>query len=124
VVCSQHEIDHSRRGSVINHNSRDCIKLPQEWRPISGSLKAIARLNHAGYRVVVAGNQSDIGRGLFGICALKTINRKMDMLFAPLGGRIEAVYLCPHTPSDSGACRKPKPGLFKQIAKQLNVDLE
>jgi D-glycero-D-manno-heptose 1,7-bisphosphate phosphatase len=111
------------RDGVINHDSRDYIKSPQEWRPIPGSLEAIARLNRVGYRVVIASNQSGIGRGLFDVQALKAINRKMDALLAPLSGRIESVFFCPHTPSDNCMCRKPKPGLFMQVAEQLNVDL-
>lgn len=112
------------RDGVINHDSVDYIKSPQEWRPITGSLEAIARFNRAGYRVVIASNQSGIGRGLFDVDALNAINRKMDALLAPLGGRIEAVYYCPHAPHDQCACRKPRCGLFRQIAEQMNVDLE
>lgn len=112
------------RDGVINYDSPAYIKSPAEWRPIPGSLEAIARLTRAGYRVAIASNQSGIGRGLFDVHAVQAINRKMEALLAPLGGRIEAIFYCPHAPSDNCACRKPKPGLFEQIAKQLNADLK
>lgn len=112
------------RDGVINHDSRNYIKSAEEWRPIAGSLEAIARLNQAGYRVVIASNQSGIARGLFDMQALHTMHCKMDALLTPLGGHIEAVFYCPHAPWDRCSCRKPKPGLFKQIAESLDIDLK
>lgn len=112
------------RDGVINHDSDCYIKSADEWHPIAGSLEAIARLNQAGYRVVIVSNQSGIARGLFDARALHAINRKMDALLAPLGGRIDAVFYCPHSPRDRCACRKPKPGLFKQVAESLGVDIK
>lgn len=111
------------RDGVINHDSPNYIKSVQEWRPIPGSLAAIARLNRSGYRVVVATNQSGIARGLFDARAVEAIHRKMDALLAPLGGRVAAFYVCPHAPDDECDCRKPRAGLFKQIAKDEGADL-
>ncbi len=111
------------RDGVINHDSPNYIKSPDEWRPMTGSLEAIAQLNRAGYRVVVASNQSGIARGLYDLNALDAMHRKMNALLAPLGGRIEAIFFCPHGPEANCACRKPKPGLFQQIAERLNVSL-
>ena len=85
------------RDGVINHDSDQFIKSPDEWRPIPGSLEAIARLNQAGYRVVVATNQSGIGRGLFDMATLNAIHEKMHKALAQVGGRIDAVFFCPHT---------------------------
>jgi len=111
------------RDGVINQDSDQFIKNPAEWKPIPGSLEAIARLNHAGYRVVVASNQSGIGRGLFDMGALNAINDKMYRALAQFGGRIDALFYCPHAAESNCACRKPKPGMFTDIAHRFNVDL-
>ena len=111
------------RDGVINRDSDQFIKSPDEWRPIPGSLEAIARLNHAGYRVVVATNQSGIGRGLFETDAMVAINDKMNKALALVGGRIDAIFFWPHTNDDNCDCRKPKPGMMREIAARFNVDL-
>ena len=112
------------RDGVINEDSDDFIKSPDEWLPLPGSLEAIARLTHADYRVVVATNQSGIARGLFDSAMLMSIHDKMHHLVAEHGGKIEAVFFCPHGPEDDCDCRKPKPGMFADIGKRLSVDLE
>src|SRR4249919_2050856 len=111
------------RDGVINIDSDQFIKTPEEWKPIPGSLEAIARLNHAGYRVVVASNQSGIGRGLFDMAALNAINEKMYKALAQVGGRIDALFYCPHPAEANCTCRKPKPGMFEDIARRFNVSL-
>jgi len=111
------------RDGVINKDSEQYIKTPDEWRPIPGSLEAIARLNHAGFRVVVATNQSGIGRGLFDMATLNTIHDKMHRMLALIGGRIDAVFYCPHTGDSQCDCRKPKTGMLKEIGLRLGVDL-
>lgn len=111
------------RDGVINHDSDQFIKSPDEWRPIPGSLEAIARLNHAGYRVVVATNQSGIGRGLFDMGMLNTIHEKMYKALAQAGGRLDAVFFCPHTADSKCECRKPKPGMLVEIGKRFNAEL-
>jgi D-glycero-D-manno-heptose 1,7-bisphosphate phosphatase len=111
------------RDGVINQDSDQFIKNPEEWKPIPGSLEAIARLNHTGYRVVVASNQSGIGRGLFGMGALNAINDKMYRALAQVGGRIDALFYCPHAAEADCDCRKPRPGMFLDIAQRFNVDL-
>jgi D-glycero-D-manno-heptose 1,7-bisphosphate phosphatase len=111
------------RDGVINQDSDQFIKNPGEWKPIPGSLEAIARLNHTGYRVVVASNQSGIGRGLFDMGALNAINDKMYRTLAQVGGRIDALFYCPHAAEADCDCRKPKPGMFLDIAQRFNVDL-
>ena len=110
------------RDGVINYDSDQFIKSPDEWRPIPGSLEAIARLNHAGFRVVVATNQSGLGRGLFDMATLIAIHDKMYKAVGQAGGRIDAVFYCPHT-ADSGCdCRKPKPGMLLEIGQRFGVD--
>lgn len=111
------------RDGVINQDSDQFIKNTTEWKPIPGSLEAIARLNHAGYRVVVASNQSGIGRGLLDMGALNAINDKMYRALAQVGGRIDALFYCPHAAEANCECRKPKPGMFIDIAQRFNVDL-
>ena len=112
------------RDGVINQDSDQFIKNPDEWKPIPGSLEAIARLNHSGYRVVVASNQSGIGRGLFDMAALNAINDKMYRALGLFGGRIDALFYCPHSAESDCDCRKPKPGMFLDIAQRFNVALD
>ncbi|PKY10606.1 D-glycero-beta-D-manno-heptose-1,7-bisphosphate 7-phosphatase [Acidithiobacillus marinus] len=112
------------RDGVINEDSNAFIKSPAEWRPIPGSLEAIARLNRAGYQVVVATNQSGVGRGLFDIRTLTAIHQRMRQELAVFGGRIEAIFFCPHLPDAGCQCRKPLPGMFQQIAERLQISLD
>jgi D-glycero-D-manno-heptose 1,7-bisphosphate phosphatase len=111
------------RDGVINQDTDAYIKAPEEWEAIPGSLKSIACLNQAGYRVLVATNQSGIGRGLFDIEALHRIHEKMRYQLAAVGGNVDAIVFCPHRPEDGCACRKPKPGLLLDIASRLQVPL-
>jgi D-glycero-D-manno-heptose 1,7-bisphosphate phosphatase len=111
------------RDGVINQDSPDFIKSPDEWIAIPGSLKAIARLNQAGYRVVVATNQSGLARGLFTLDDLHQIHNKMLKQLAEVGGTVEAIFFCPHSQEDECTCRKPRPGLFQDIAARLGISL-
>jgi D-glycero-D-manno-heptose 1,7-bisphosphate phosphatase len=111
------------RDGVINYDSTQFIKSPEEWRPIPGSLEAIARLNHAGFRVVIATNQSGIGRGLFDMAKLNEIHEKMHKALALAGGRIDAVFYCPHTADAQCECRKPKTAMLKDIGVRYGVDM-
>lgn len=112
------------RDGVINHDSDDFIKNSAEWEPIEGSLEAIARLNYAGYRVVVITNQSGIARGLFDVETLNRIHSKMRRMLAQVGGRIEAIMFCPHGPEDDCKCRKPHNGSFEDLAHRLRINLD
>ncbi len=111
------------RDGVINYDSAEYIKTPEEWKPIPGSLEAVARLNQAGHRVVIATNQSGVGRGLLDMATLNAIHDKMHKALAHVGGRIDAVFYCPHAQDANCGCRKPKPGLLEDIARRFNVDL-
>jgi len=111
------------RDGVINEDSDDYIKTVDEWNPIPGSLEAINRLKKAGYLVTVATNQSGISRGLFNEEVLRQIHGKMHRLLARRGARVDGIFYCPHGPQDNCACRKPKPGLLFQIAKQFDINL-
>jgi D-glycero-D-manno-heptose 1,7-bisphosphate phosphatase len=111
------------RDGVINYDSEQFIRSPEEWRPIPGSLEAIARLNHAGFRVVVATNQSGLGRGLFDTATMIAIQDKLHKALSQVGGRIDAVFFCPHTAESDCDCRKPKPGMFNEIGRRFGVEL-
>jgi D-glycero-D-manno-heptose 1,7-bisphosphate phosphatase len=112
------------RDGTINSDSDDYVKSPEEWLPLPGALEAIARLNHAGWHVVIASNQSGLGRGLFDVAALNAMHAKMHKMLAALGGRVDAVFYCPHTPDEGCGCRKPLPGLFEQIGLRFGVSLK
>jgi len=111
------------RDGTINYDSDQYIKSPAEWKPIPGSLEAIARLNHGGWRVVLATNQSGLARGLFDMATLNAIHAEMHRAVAHAGGRIDAIFFCPHAADANCACRKPKPGMLHEIARRLNVEL-
>ena len=112
------------RDGVINLDSDAYIKSPDEWKPIPGSLDAIARLTQAGYQVAVATNQSGVGRGLFEMATLNAIHDKMHRAVGQAGGRIDAVFYCPHAQEDNCACRKPRPGLLEEIGRRFNASLK
>src|ERR1044071_9385547 len=129
------------RDGTINHDSEDFIKSPNEWLPIEGSLEAIARLAQAGYRIVVATNQSGIARGFFDTATLGALPHPLPRAFfdpAPLvaihdtlqraamqaGGRIDAFFFCPHAADSACACRKPQPGMLLEVARRFNVSLK
>ena len=111
------------RDGVINRDSEQFIKTPEEWRPIPGSLEAIARMNHAGFRVIIATNQSGVGRGLFEMATLNAIHEKMHRALTLAGGHVDAVFFCPHTADALCECRKPKTGMLKEIGVRFGVDL-
>jgi len=112
------------RDGVINQDSDSYIKSPEEWRPIPGSLEAIARLNHAGFLVVLATNQSGVGRGLFEVSTLNAIHDRMHRALAQIGGRIDAIFFCPHAEEANCNCRKPRAGLLEEIGRRFSVALE
>jgi D-glycero-D-manno-heptose 1,7-bisphosphate phosphatase len=112
------------RDGVINQDSDDFIKSPEEWQAIPGSLEAIARLCREDYRVVIITNQSGISRGLYTINTLNKIHEKMIEDLHRSGGEISAVFFCPHSDDEDCECRKPKPGMFLELAKRLKCNLK
>jgi len=111
------------RDGTLNHRREGGIQTPEQWEPIAGALDAVARLNQAGYHVVIAANLSGLGRGLYDMDALNAVHARMHRELAQAGGRIEAVFFCPHAPDEECDCRMPKPGLFEQIGARYKVDL-
>jgi len=111
------------RDGTINEDRDDYVKSADEWVPIPGALEAIARLNHAGWHTVIATNQSGLGRGLFDMATLNAMHSKMNALLQKHGGRIDAVFFCPHAPEDGCTCRKPLPGLYEQIGERYGANM-
>lgn len=112
------------RDGVINHDSDEFVKSPAEWIPIDGSIAAIARLSHAGFRVAVATNQSGVGRGLITQTALDAMHDKLCRLVRQAGGSVDRIVYCPHLPDDGCGCRKPAPGLLTALSREFAVSLE
>lgn len=111
------------RDGVINADSPDYIKSPEEWHALPGSIEAIARASRAGFRIAVASNQSGVGRGLFDLDTLSAINDTMIDAVENAGGRIDLVVFCPHGPDEGCECRKPKAGLLRRIETELGTSL-
>ena len=112
------------RDGTINEDSDHYIKSPEEFHLLEGSLQAIARLTQAGYRVVVATNQSGIARGLFDTATLIAMHSLLQRQAAQAGGRIDAFFFCPHAADSACECRKPKPGMLLELARRFNVSLK
>ncbi len=111
------------RDGILNEFREDHIKAPEEWVAVPGALEAVSRLNHAGWHVAVATNQSGIGRGMIDMAAVNAVHAHMMRSLQGFGGRIDAVFFCPHTPQDGCDCRKPLPGMALDIGRRYGVDL-
>lgn len=111
------------RDGILNQYREDHVKEPSEWTPVPGALEAVARLNHAGWHVVIATNQAGIGRGMIDMASLNAVHAHMMRTLAMQGGRLDAVFLCPHTPEEHCDCRKPLPGLMLDIGRRYGADL-
>lgn len=112
------------RDGVLNEEREDFIKTPEEWVPIDSSMQAVSRLNEAGYRVVLATNQSGIGRGMIDMDTLNRIHQKMHNSLGRFGGWVDAIFFCPDAPDTGSQCRKPNPGMFEDIASRCETDLD
>lgn len=112
------------RDGVINRESRRFIRTPAEWQALPGALEAIARLVRGGFQVVVATNQSGVGRGLFSAATLDAIHHRMNAAIDAAGGRLAGIFICPHAPDEGCDCRKPLPGLLRQIEQSFETTLE
>ncbi len=112
------------RDGVINQDSDHFIKSVGEWKPIPGSLDAIARLTQSGYKIAVVTNQSGVGRGLFDMATLNAIHIKMCKAAQEAGGRIDAIFYCPHAADVNCTCRKPLPGMHREVAQRFGVSLK
>lgn len=110
------------RDGVINYDSAEYIKSPEEWLPIPGSLEAIAQLNRAGFQVLVATNQSGVARGYYNLDMLADIHEKLMNKLAEVGGYVDEIFFCPHHPDEACHCRKPKPGMLEQIREKYPVN--
>lgn len=111
------------RDGVINEDSDEYVKGPEEWKPLPGSIEALSRLWHGGYRICVVSNQSGLARGLFGLAELNAMHKKLRDLLAAQGTQVEMIAFCPHLPSDGCMCRKPRPGLLFTVSERLGLSL-
>lgn len=111
------------RDGVINEDSVDYIKSPNEWTPLPGSIEAIAELTRAAFTIVVVSNQSGIGRGLFTLSDLEAIHEKMEHTVAEAGGRLAGIYFCPHRPDELCDCRKPRTGMLERVMDDFDVSV-
>lgn len=111
------------RDGILNAYREDHVKSPEEWQPLPGALEAVSRLNHAGWHVVVATNQAGIGRGMIDMAAVNAVHAEMNRQLLATGGRLDAVFFCPHRPEDHCDCRKPQPGMMHDIAMRYGVPL-
>lgn len=111
------------RDGILNEYREAHVTAPEEWVPVPGALEAVARLNHAGWHVVVATNQAGIGRGMIDMAAINAVHMHMNQQLMAQGARIDAVFFCPHTPEEGCDCRKPRPGMMRDIARRYGVDL-
>jgi D-glycero-D-manno-heptose 1,7-bisphosphate phosphatase len=112
------------RDGILNVFRNDHVKAPDEWQPLPGALEAVARLNHAGWHVVVATNQAGIGRGMIDMASVNAVHAHMNQLLVAQGGRVDAVFFCPHTPEEHCDCRKPLPGMMLDIGRRYGTDLK
>ncbi len=117
----EHKLIVLDRDGTLNAEPEDYLRGPEDWVPLPGALEAVARLNQGGWKVVIASNQSGLGRGLFDVATLNAVHARMHKLLGAAGGRVEAVFFCPHAPEDGCDCRKPAPGLFHQILGRMAV---
>jgi D-glycero-D-manno-heptose 1,7-bisphosphate phosphatase len=111
------------RDGILNEFRDDHVKSPDELQVISGALEAVARLNHAGWHAVIATNQSGVGRGMIDMASVNAVHAHLFKQLAAVGGRVDAVFFCPHTPEDQCECRKPLPGLMHDIGKRYGIAL-
>jgi D-glycero-D-manno-heptose 1,7-bisphosphate phosphatase len=112
------------RDGILNEYREDHVKAPEEWQSIKGALEAVARLNHAGWHAVIATNQAGIGRGMIDMASINAVHAHMNRALLAVGGRIDAVFFCPHTPEAKCDCRKPLPGMLLDIGRRYGVDLK
>ena len=112
------------RDGILNEYRDDHVKSPQEWVTVPGAMEAVSRLNHAGWHTVVATNQAGIGSGMIDMASINAVHAEMHRRLMAQGARVDAVFFCPHTPGDRCDCRKPQPGMMREIARRYGVDLE
>jgi D-glycero-D-manno-heptose 1,7-bisphosphate phosphatase len=111
------------RDGILNEYRESHVATPEEWFAVPGAMEAVARIHHAGWHVVVATNQSGIGRGMIDMSAVNAIHARMNQELMTQGGRIDAVFFCPHTPEEGCECRKPRPGMILDIGRRYGIDL-
>jgi histidinol-phosphate phosphatase family protein len=113
------------RDGVLNARMprADYVKSWSDWRWREGVLEALAKFAAAGWRIIIVTNQAGIARGIMTEDDLAAIHQRMKQEVAAAGGRIDAVYHCPHGWNDGCRCRKPRPGMLFQAQRDFDLDL-
>jgi D-glycero-D-manno-heptose 1,7-bisphosphate phosphatase len=111
------------RDGVINHLQGEDITTVEGWDPIAGSIEAINRLKKAGYLVTIASNHTGIAQGYYSEEDLQKMHEKMQRMLSTRGASVDGIFYCPHGPEANCICRKPKPGMLYQIAREFDIDL-
>ncbi len=111
------------RDGILNEYREDHVKAAEEWLPVPGAMEAVSRLNHAGWHTVVATNQAGIGSGMIDMSSINAVHAEMHRRLMAEGARVDAVFFCPHTANDQCDCRKPQPGMMREIGRRYGVDL-
>lgn len=111
------------RDGVINENRADYVKSWQEFSFLPGALTALAQLAQMNLPIIVVSNQSAVGRGLIDRSSVDDIHRRMIADILSAGGRVDAIFYCPHRPEEACTCRKPQPGMLLAAAEQLHLNL-
>ncbi|HLF00338.1 MAG TPA: D-glycero-beta-D-manno-heptose 1,7-bisphosphate 7-phosphatase [Anaerolineales bacterium] len=111
------------RDGVIIENRADYVRAWDDVAFIPGALSALTGIADSEFAIVIVTNQAGIGRGMVSLDAAQSINERIRDEIVHAGGRIDGLYLCPHTDSDGCDCRKPKPGMLLRAAQELSLDL-
>lgn len=111
------------RDGVINENRADYVKNWHEFRFLTGSHEAIARLTRSGHRIIVCTNQAGIAKGTIATATVEDIHQRMIAELFNAGGHIEKVYYCPHAKDERCMCRKPMPGMLFRARDELSLNL-
>ena len=111
------------RDGVIIENRENYVRSWADVEILPEAVQALRLASSSKYKIVIVTNQSGIGKGLIPPDTARRINRRLLKIITNGGGRIDGVYVCPHTPDDHCACRKPKPGLLLTAAKDLAIEL-
>ncbi len=119
------------RAAFLDRDGTINVEVNYLYRPadldfIQGTVPAIARLNQAGYVVIVVTNQAGVARGYYSLAALHALHTHLREQLMGLGARIDAFFFCPHHPDFTGSCdcRKPAPGMLRAAARQYQLDLQ
>jgi histidinol-phosphate phosphatase family protein len=111
-----------RDGTIIEE--REYLSDPDQVTLIPGAAAALRQFQQMGFGLAVITNQSGVGRGYFDLEQVKLVHERLERLLSSEGVRLDGFYVCPHTPDDACACRKPSTGLMQQASSELGFSLQ